>query len=215
MKTDQIFDSGAGLPAILKDFFERYPERTIERGESFIQSGDESPVFMIVEGRVVQYYISDKGDKLSLNIYDEGDILPLSETMLGSESAFYAEASEQSIVRLAPRSDFRQFIKTSPEALLGILEQISRDEQNLKMRLASAMEGGAESRVLQELIIIQSRLNNSGDDICVTETVLSAQTGLARETVNRALKRLSARGVIRRPRRGCIELVDRGLREKT
>lgn len=212
MKTDQAFDNGAELPATLKDFFERYPERTIERGESFIQAGDEAPVFLVAEGRVVQYYISDKGDKLSLNIYGEGDVLPLSETMLNIRPTFYAEASEQSIVRLAPRPDFYQFIKTSPEVLLGILGQTSRDEQNLKMRLASAMEGGAESRVLQELIIIKSRLDNLSDDICVTETVLSAQTGLARETVNRALKRLSTKGVIRRPRRGCIELVDQDLR---
>ena len=191
----------------LKQFFERFPERIVERGESFIQANEDSPVFLVLEGRVLQYHISDKGDKLSLSSYRAGDLLPLSEVIVGQVPAFYAEAIEKSVVRMAPRPEFHQFLEEDKQTLLAVLKQISRDEQDLKVRLSSAMEGGAEGRVLQELIIIQSQLEDGDEKICITEVVLASQTGLARETVNRALKRLSARGVIRRPRRGCIELV--------
>ncbi len=191
----------------LRQFFEYFPERIIEQGENFIQAGEDSPVFLMFEGKAMQYHISDKGDKLLLCYYQAGDLLSHSETVNGLAPAFYAEAIERSVVRIAPRFEFRQFLEGSKDALLAVLKQVSRDEHNLKVRLSSAMGGGAEGRVLQELIIIQGQLEGEGGRICITEAVLASQTGLARETVNRALKRLSMKGAIRRPRRGCIELV--------
>ena len=75
------------------------------------------------------------------------------------------------------------------------------------LRLARAMEGSAENRILQELVIMRSRFFEGGKEIAVTDTDLAVKTGLARETVSRTLKKLDAEGVIR-SRRGKITISD-------
>ena len=186
--------------------FERYPEKVFDSGENIAQAGVNSPVLLIVEGRVAQYHISSKGDKLSLNIYQADDLLPLPESTIGLPSKFYIEAVSRATVRLIPRSDFHEILRTNPDILYRVLYQFGRDSYNMMLRLAASMEGDAEGRILQELQIVQEKIGGEATEIYITESNLAAQTGLARETVNRALRRLTSRGLVKRPSRGCIEL---------
>lgn len=205
MTTLQPLDSHQEVSLMV--FFERHPEKEFDSGENIVQAGEDAPVILVVRGRVAQYYISNRGDKLSINIYQAGDLLPLSESIINLPSRFYIEAVEKSIVKLIPRSNFHELLRTNPNVLSEVLQQSSRDNYDTMIRLAVSMEGSAESRIFQELLIVLGRAGEESGKICITEANLASRTGLARETVNRTLKRLAMKGLIRRPSRGCIELV--------
>lgn len=179
----------------IDDFFGTLPERHYQKGETFIQAGTKPMVFYIVEGTVAQYDTSSNGNKLIVNIYKTGSFLPLPSVLNDIPTEFAYEANDDLIVRVATRTQIVDFLESSPDVVLDTLKRVSRGTDGLLARLASVMEGNAEGRILQELEIMIARFGNN-DGVSVTEVDLAAQTGLARETVSRTLKKLRTKGKI-------------------
>lgn len=179
------------------EFFAKFPMRKYKRGETFIQVGDKPKVFYVIEGTVAQYDTSSVGDKLVLNIYKPGSFLPLSTALNNIPSEFAFEANDHLTVRVASNTEVVDFLESSPEVVMDALKRISRGSNGLFKRLAAVMEGNAEIRIVQELEIMQQRFD-SRDGVAITEVDLAAQTGLARETVSRAMKRLREKEIITR-----------------
>ncbi len=193
----------------LKRFFSHYPERLIEKGESLVQPGVISPVFLVVEGEASMCHISDSGEKLSLDSMVTDDIFPLSDAIGGRATEFYVEADDNLVVRVAPVDDFLRFVEKTPQAMVDIMKQLSIASDRLTLQLSAALEGDAKKRVVQQLTILRCRVDEQSDTVLVTEFQLASQTGLARETVSRMLTQLKNEGVIERLGRGRIRLITR------
>ncbi len=188
-------------------FFSSYPTRMYKKGEVFIQAGDSPAAYYLVSGLVTQYDIAKNGNKLALNIYKPGTFISLASILNDVPSPFFFEATEGTTVHVAPARDVVDFLKGNPDIVYDALARMSRGGNGLMLRLARAMEGSAENRILQELAIMRSRFFEGGKEITVTDTDLAVKTGLARETVSRTLKKLDAEGVIS-SRRGKITISD-------
>ncbi len=191
----------------IDSYFSNYPDRSYRKGEALIRPGDMPQAHFIAHGIVTQYDIAKNGHKLVLNVFKPGSFIPLANILNDIPSDFFFEATEQTIVHQAPSAGVRNFLLENPEVTFDALSRISRGSNGLLMRLARAMEGDAEGRILQELLIIQSRFLAPGKPISISDTDLATQTGLARETVGRSLKRLDEKGIIRSSR-GKVTLLD-------
>ncbi len=181
---------------LTKEFFATYPMRNYGKGELLLRPGDDGVVQYIESGLVVQYDISERGEKLAVNTYKPGTFLYLPNILGQSDITFFFEASIATVTRRAPRADFTKFLAAEPGVVYDTLERLTRGTDGVLRRLAGTMEGGAEARVLQELKLLQARFPRAGGKVTVTIVELAAQTGLARETVSRAVKRLRENGAI-------------------
>lgn len=181
---------------LTKDFFAAYPLRSYGKGELLLRPGDDGMVQYVETGLVVQYDISERGEKLAVNTYKPGTFLYLPNILGQSDISFFFEASVATTARRAPRADFTKFLQQQPSVVYDTLTRLTRGTDGILRRLAGTMEGGAEARVLQELKLLQARFPRAGGKVAVTIVELAAQTGLARETVSRAVKKLRESGAI-------------------
>lgn len=181
---------------LTKDFFATYPMRSYGKGELLLRPGDDGIVQYIESGLVVQYDISERGEKLAVNTYKPGTFLYLPNILGQSDITFFFEASIATVTRRAPRTDFTKFLTKQPNVVYDTLTRLTRGTDGMLRRLAGTMEGGAEARVLQELKLLQARFPRTGGKVAVTIVELAALTGLARETVSRAVKKLRESGAI-------------------
>lgn len=181
---------------LTKDFFAAYPERAYAKGELLLRPSDSGMVYYIESGVVVQYDISERGEKLVVNTYKPGSFLYLPNLLGQSDINFFFEASEQVVARRAPSRDVAAFIAQQPGVAYDTLVRLTRGTDGLLRRLAGTMAGGAEARVLQELKLLQARFPRAEGKVAITIVELAAQTGLARETVSRAVKKLRETGAV-------------------
>lgn len=190
----------------IQDFFAPYPVRVYNKGETIIQAGNKPAVHYISDGTVVQYDISENGDKLIVNTYKPGAFISLACILNDISSTFFFGASNQVTVHQAPKSDVVTWLRDNPDIVYDALARISRGGDGLMLRLARTMEGNAENRIINELTILSARFPSPDGWITISNTSLATQTGLARETVSRTLKHLSARGLVA-TRQGQITLL--------
>lgn len=122
--------------------------------------------------------------------------MPLASAINDIPENFFFEAAESVIVRQAPSADVVKFLVKNSDVTFDALARVSRGSGGLMQRLAKMMEGGAEARIIQELEIMQARFGDGKQGVVITEARLAEQTGLARETVSRALKRLKADDIV-------------------
>lgn len=181
--------------------------RTFDKGSLLLRPGDSDKAYYLAEGVVIQYDISDSGDKLVVNTYKAGAFIPLPDIICALPASFFFEAQSSVTAHVAPSHEVAAFLRAHPDIVYETLERIVRGSDGLLRRLASIMAGGAEVRILQELRIMQARFGRPDRSVAVTTSELGAQTGLARETVSRALKKLRASGIITSSR-GRITLSD-------
>lgn len=189
------------------DFFSTYPARMYEKSDVLIQAGSMPPVYFITQGIILQYDIARSGDKLVVNMYKPGAFISLASILNDLPSELFFEAANQVTVQVAPAAEVATFLRDNPDVTYDALARVSRGGNGLLLRLARAMEGGAEGRVLQELVTMQARFAMPNHGIKITEAELASQTGMARETINRALKRLATKGLLT-ARPGSITLTD-------
>lgn len=172
-------------------FFARYPLREYGRGEVLVQAGAHPPVFYVESGVVVQRDVAENGAAITLNMLKQGAFFPMPNVLNDTPALFRFEAYEAVTARQAPAEEVKQFIHDNPEVMFDLLQRISRGTDGLLKRMAQQMGGSARERIVQEISILQARIGTE-KGIKITEADLAAQTGLARETVSRELKRLKS-----------------------
>lgn len=187
------------------DFFTQYTPHTYASGEVLLRPGDDERAIYIEKGIVVQYDISATGEKLIVNIYKAGAFVPLPSIVAAVPVEFFYEASGEAVVRVAPTKDVHRFLLRNGDVSHDTLVRLARGSNGILKRVARMMEGGAEVRILHELEVLQQRFPSDDGSIKITVIQLSEQTGLARETVSRALSRLQSQGLVAK-RRGELRL---------
>ena len=93
---------------LTKEFFATYPMRSYGKGELLLRPGDDGVVQYIESGLVVQYDISERGEKLAVNTYKPGTFLYLPNILGQSDITFFFEASIATVTRRAPRAARRR-----------------------------------------------------------------------------------------------------------
>jgi CRP-like cAMP-binding protein len=188
----------------IRDFFANYESADYVKGDIiiFARMNLES-VFYLESGSVIEYDINSKGVRTILNTFKTGAYFPMSNAVNHIDTDYFFEANEKVRVIKAPAADVVEFIKSNPDIMLDLLQRVFRGADGLLARQVAMMQGDAGIRVMQELNIIAARFGSEpfeGGDLLtkrVSEVDLSERSGLARETISRAIQKLKKNGQLK------------------
>lgn len=187
----------------VREFFQEFPVEEYRKGDIIIFANmNLSSVFYIETGTVVEYDIAAKGARTILNTFKPAAFFPMSNAVNGINTPYFFEAERTTKVRRAPADRVVKFVKQNPDVLYDLLQRTYRGTDGLLARMSEIMHGDAESQIMRELEIISLRFGSDPDEDGarlhrkVFEIELAERTGLARETVSRAIQRLKSKGII-------------------
>src|SRR3712207_3518829 len=98
----------------LEDFLQQYTTKEYEKGEILIFQGEvPKQAFVIKQGIVKAYNLTDQGDEKPISFRLEGEVLPPFWVYGKTPSALYFyEAFTPCTVYCLPRQDYIQFIRS-------------------------------------------------------------------------------------------------------
>ena len=135
-----------------------------------------------------------------LNIYRAYSLFPMSLIFnIQNKYTFISLTEVQGY--FAPKKDFKWFINRNPAVLFDLLKRIYQGFDGFFMLLEALLSGDAFYRVLTQLIIYARRFGQKNQSIItfdwhLTHHQLASQTGLARESVTREIKKLQKQGLV-------------------
>lgn len=189
----------------IKKFFEEFAVEEYHKGDIIIFANmNLKSVYYIESGSVIEYDIAARGTRAILNTFKTGAFFPMSNAINGIDTPYFFEASGPVKVRKAPAASVVGFVKNNPDVMYDLLQRTYRGTDGVLERLSEIMQGDAESRVMREIDIIKKRfgfelVDGGAHQLLrkIPELELAERTGLARETVSRAIKKLKASGKLR------------------
>lgn len=193
----------------IEKFFSSYPLRHFEKGQILLRPDEKlSDIFYLVEGQIVEYDISPNGNEIVLNAFKPVSLMPLSNALNRNPNRYFFEAANSVTVRQAPVGKVMEFLKSNPNVVFDLLARVYRGTDGLMRRMAHLMGSNAEGRAVFELLNAARRFGKRTRDgsimIPLTESDLAKRSGLARETLSRAIQSLKQAGLVRITSRGIV-----------
>lgn len=176
-------------------FFKHHSCHTFKKGDLLVIP-DSVPkgVFYLTKGIVRQYATSLKGEEFVVNIFNFPAFFPMSYVLNESLPTHYFEAMNDVVAWEAPKEKFLEFLKNNPDVLLDLVKRTYKGLDEYMLRLESMMTGSAYTRLIIELLIDAKRfgkkIKNKGVELRLTQDELAAESGIARETISREMKKL-------------------------
>ncbi len=190
------------VAAKVAEFFGPYPQRKFSKGQVLVQAGEEpAGIYYLTQGRVTQYDIASSGVQVVVNVFQPPAFFPMSWAINKSPNDYFFEAVSDVEARVAPADDVVAFVRREPEVLFNLLSRVYRGTDRLLRRQVHLMSGDAKTRLVYEILSAAYRFGTQDEAgttrIPVKEGDLAKYTGLARETVNRAIQGLKAKDLVR------------------
>ena len=193
-------------------YFEKYPLVKFRAGDNLIQANSQPQfVYFIISGHVKQSDISKRGAEIVLNVFQTPSFFPVTWALNGSQNVYNYIAVGECVARRAPIAEVLEWLKTDPDVLLDLLMRLQSGLEGLMRRMAYAMTGTAQEKVVSELIINGLRFGkivNKGFILHLSINELAARCGVARETASRELASLREKNLIH-TRAGYITVHDK------
>lgn len=185
----------------IETFFEDYPLRRFDKGEILVRPDETlKNVFLIVDGLVTQYDISEAGNEIIVNVFKQNAFFPMSIAISRTPNYYFFEAAGPVMVRVAPVKKVVEFIQSNPDVLYDLLSRVYKGTDGLLRRMAHLMGGSARTRLLFELLNAAYRFGQHDGTqlirIPLTENDFAKRSGLSRETISRTIRKLKTEGLI-------------------
>lgn len=176
--------------------------RTHGAGHVLFRTGDECRGLYVVEsGRVRIYRTSPSGREQVLHV--EGPGRPVAELPLFDGGVYPASAvtEEESRLLFLPRAEFEALYRDSPDVAGMVIRGLGKRLRHLVHVTETLAFRDVAARLashLAEYAAQHGTVTDAGTEIVLDRTreELSFELGTARESVSRALKQLSEKGVI-------------------
>lgn len=182
-------------------FFNEHPVRQYRRGQVLILPGEGADyAYYLVRGRMKVYDISYRGDEITIDVFKEPAIFPLSLILNQSSTRYIYEADSDIEIRRAPASATLKFLSGRSDMVLDLLSHLYDRMDNVIDRMVHLVSCSAKKRIVHELIVTSHQLGErhpgGGYSLEMTEKELGSKIGLSRETVSREMKSLKQRKLI-------------------
>lgn len=179
------------------------PNSIIEEGQLL------DNVYMILDGTVRMYKISNSGREITLYRIHNGECCPLMASSILGGSEFEASACVEtsSLVLRIPADIFRKWIERYPKFRQFIFQSLAKRIVVLASLLDSVYFKSIRGRVSEFLLQLSDQKNKSGC-LQITHDSLSVELGTAREVISRTLKCLERENIIKLSR-GNITILNR------
>lgn len=173
----------------------------LTKGETLFRQGDEgTALYIILQGKI-KISLSRRTDTVTLALLGEGEFLGEMALLDGLPRSADAIALEESQLYVLNRTDFLSFLINNENAVRATLSALSlrlrkTDKQlaemcflNLSVRLAGKLVELAEAQVSAGQEALEYALK-------ISQRELGEILGVSRESVNKELKTLRAKGIL-------------------
>jgi CRP/FNR family transcriptional regulator len=203
--------------AVLERLAARCVPRAVGEGFALFRSGDRcGGLYVVLEGRVRIYRTSPEGKEQTLTV--EGPGRPVAELPLFDGGLYPASAVTTAPSRLLflPRAEFEHAFRTDPDVATAVVRALGARLRHFVQLLETLAFRDVAARLAMLLADYADRdgqVRGDGVELVLerTQEELAAELGTARESISRAIKQLTARGLIRR-RTGTRIVLDRAER---
>lgn len=188
----------------LVGLFNRGRKIEYKKGEIILRTGDMPEyIYLITEGFVKMYSISNEGSELVQIIFGANDIFPVSwvftETM-PVRNVFYQALTPVNVSCVA-RQDLFEFIKKNNDAALDLLRLTTETLVMYSSRIDNLLHSSAPERIAYRLIALIYKFGIvRGPEIIInlplTHQEIANQTSITRETASRILSKMQRNGSI-------------------
>lgn len=172
-------------------FFYKYPQVHLEAGDTLIHAEYQpTHVYFLITGQVKQSDISKKGTELVLNVFHNPSFFPVTWALNRSHNIYAYTAVTAIDAHKAPIEDVLEWLKSEQDVMLDLLMRLQSGLEGVMRRLAYAMSGTAQEKLLLEIITSGERFGTKqGDGFSLEMSIneLAARCGVARETASREL----------------------------
>ncbi|MEI7632400.1 MAG: Crp/Fnr family transcriptional regulator [bacterium] len=185
---------------LVAQFFKKYPLKKYPAGEVLLQAGDKPLyIYYVIHGQVKQVEVTKSGSELVLNVYHKPAFFPIMIALENAQNVYRLEAVEDTLIQRAPIADVVAWLKTEPEVTFDLLMRIQYGIQGLLRRMAYAMSGTAQEKLISELLINGERFGvpyKDGFILKLSVNEIATRCGMARETASRELSKLKDRDLV-------------------
>ncbi|WP_147820781.1 Crp/Fnr family transcriptional regulator [Salidesulfovibrio onnuriiensis] len=171
-------------------------EKDMKPGETLIRQG-ESPqdVFLILDGRIKIHHGTPKGSEYLVAVEGPGEIIGEVEALTGERYTCSATAVKASRVAVIPRAAYGQWLERDHGFSLLVNQVLSHRLQEATKRSAIHLTYPLEYSVLRLLSILAEE--NGGPRLAVGKEELANYLGTHTRSINRILKDLQHKGVLK------------------
>ncbi len=167
--------------------------RRLDRGQVLLLENERSDaLFAVVRGRLKVLLTSRRGDELVLSVLGPGDALGEISVLDGRARSATVQATEDSEVLVLPGAALRALLERSPGTALAWATVLAGQVRRLTVSQADLVFLDLPRRLAKLLV-------EDGGTVVVlggSQAEVAARLGVARQSLNRALSALHARGWI-------------------
>jgi len=172
--------------------------RRLRRGQLLFCEGEPSEhLFVVVTGRVKVFLTSPRGDELLLAVLGPGDALGELSVLDGLPRSASASALDDVTLVALPAAALRQLLARSPALSLAWAQELSGTVRRLTGSAADLVFLDLPRRLAKFLLDADTDGRRpSAVELGLSQSEVAARLGVARQSLNRALSALQARGWI-------------------
>jgi CRP-like cAMP-binding protein len=183
----------------------RYPSGSIIMNEGEVSNR----VLLVLGGQIKVSSLTEGGREMLLAIRCRGDLVGELSAIDGLPHSATVSAMDAVEAVVLSASAFREFLTANPHAALTLLAITSDRLRDADRKRVEFGAFDATGRVAARLVEMSERFGQECEegmriDLPLSQTELAGWTGLARESVAKALHQLRARGWVTTHRRGFV-----------
>lgn len=189
--------------ADLEDLADATRLMSLKSGQTLFRKGDEGTALYIVRRGAVKIVLPSRiGDEIIVTILSEGEFFGEMSLLDGEPRSADAIAIDASDVLVLRRSDFLSFLQSNENAIKAVLSLLSRRLRLTDEMLEDTSFLSISSRLAKKLTqLALSYGQKEGDviqiDLSLTQKELGDLIGATRESINKELRVLREKGIIR------------------
>ncbi len=176
----------------------------LKRGDFLYHMGeDPKGLFIIKEGLVGLFHLSENGKETFLRIFSK-------DSILGHRSYFSQEKYHASAIALSPtkyvhvaESDCKMMCQENPNFLREIIKILAKDLRAVEIRLSGHHDKSAQQRISETLVFLKLKYPEQ----TWTRKEIAEYSGSTFESVTRLMSRAEELGIIRKMGRD-FEIID-------
>lgn len=181
--------------------------KNLERGTMLFSPENSPGLYLLSQGRVKVYSLSETGKETLLRVLKEGDFVG-EEALFGTgETLTYGEALTPVRVCLIPRSAFLELLNRYPSISLKLLEEMNRRLQALTRQTALDSGSQVKKRLIRYLLDLSAAQESQRVTLSLSGKELAQFLGTTPETLSRRWSQLEKEGLIEKKGKQ-VQLVD-------
>ncbi|MGE0802874.1 MAG: Crp/Fnr family transcriptional regulator [Lautropia sp.] len=181
-------------------------DRSFGKGDLLFEQGDpHDGIFLIEDGVVRSYYVSEDGRELTLGYWGAGNYVGGPQLFGGGLHAWTSQAESATRCVFLPGSALRRLAEQRPEVAMALLDALVHKSACYSALLQLLATHSMKVRLARLLVILTT--NGNEPVIHLTHGQLAGMIGSTRQRVSQALETFEKRTLIRKQPDGSVRVL--------